>query len=186
MIRFNGYLDNMLVKVNSNDFNKTIDFIKSKWDTFYPNDVFEFHFVEDRLDRLYQSDAMFGKLINFFCLYAVLIGLIGLLGQVRYSIERKRKEMTIRKLLGASSSGMVWMFTKFFSRWLIIGNIIAFPLALYIMQKWLLNFAYRIDIPVALLFVIVVFTLSTSVLIITSQTQRIARSNLASLLRSEW
>ncbi len=122
---------------------ETIKFIEKTWKSFEPDYEFNYQFMDERLDRLYRAEQQSNTLINYFTLFAIIISCLGIFGLASFMAEQKTKEIGIRKVLGASVSLIVRMFSTEFVKLVIIGNILAWPLAYYAMNKWLDNFAYH-------------------------------------------
>ena len=120
-----------------------------------------------------------------FSLLAVFVACLGLFGLGTYTVERKTKEIGIRKVHGANIPQIVFLLTKNFVRWIFIANIIAFPLAYYAMQKWLENFAYRIDIGWAIFILSALMAMIVALLTISVQAIKAARANPVETLRYE-
>ncbi len=173
------------VKLSSGDVFQTMKSIETVWHNFAPSIPFEYNFLDQTFDQIYKSDIKFREAFLVFSNLAIIIALLGLLGLASYSIELKRKEMGIRKVLGSSVSGVMFMLTKEYSKWVIIANIIAWPVTYYLMSKWLQNFAYKVDINllVFLLTGMVVFILA--MIIIGFQVVRAATANPVESLRCE-
>ena len=123
-----------------------IDELKGVWAQLNPTYDFEYGFVDQQLERLYLSEQRMGVLFNTFALLAIFISCLGLCGLAAFTAEQRTKEIGIRKVLGANVAGIVAMLSKGFVRLVVIAALIASPLAWYIMQRWLQDFAYRITI----------------------------------------
>jgi putative ABC transport system permease protein len=145
LINENG-IRSISVKVRSENIRETIRFLEDKWQALRPEYPFEYRFLDDQYNNLYRSEVRLGEIFGVFAVLAVLIACLGLLGLVSFTAEQKTKEIGIRKVLGATVGGIVMLMTKEFSRWIIIANLVAWPIARYSMNAWLENFAYRIDI----------------------------------------
>ncbi|MHB9013210.1 MAG: ABC transporter permease [Ignavibacteriaceae bacterium] len=136
----------LAVKISSNDVASTLGFIKSTWEVMFPNSPIEYSFLDKSLDTLYKSEKKLGMLFTWFSLLSIVISCLGLYGLSLYTGERKTKEIGIRKVIGASVWEIVILLSKEFVKWVLISNLIAWPLAYYIMSKWLQDFAYRTNI----------------------------------------
>lgn len=117
-----------------------------KWKTLSPDYPFEYHFLDESYEQLYESERKTGTIFNFFSLVALFIACLGLYGLASFSAEQRTKEIGVRKVLGASVAEVVFLLSKEFTKWVLMANIIAWPVAYYFMNKWLEDFAYRIDI----------------------------------------
>ncbi|HVO75920.1 MAG TPA: ABC transporter permease [Ignavibacteriaceae bacterium] len=143
---YNYFLQYILIKVNSNDVTGTLRYIEKvskEFSTDYPVD---FKFLDETVDNLYRSIKHTWYLFEAFAFLAILISCMGLFGLASYMIELRTKEIGIRKTLGAAVHGVVILLSREFVKWVIIANLIALPVTYYFMNKWLQDFAYRIEI----------------------------------------
>ena len=136
----------LCLRISSKDISTTIKSIKSKIKEIVPDDPFGYSFLDKEIDKLYKTEQTTGKLSTFIAVIAIFISCLGLLGLVSFSSERRTKEIGIRKVLGATVTDVLVTLTKDFTKWILFANIIACPIAYYFMNKWLEDFAYRIDI----------------------------------------
>ncbi|MFZ0456514.1 MAG: ABC transporter permease, partial [Ignavibacteriaceae bacterium] len=134
------------VRIRSKNIAATISFIRDRWEKYLPLEPFEYYFLDEDFNRLYQAEQKTGEIITAFSFLALLIACLGLLGLTAFTVERKIKEIGIRRVLGASINKIVFMISKEFLKWVLISNFIAWPVAYFFMNKWLQNFAYRIEI----------------------------------------
>jgi putative ABC transport system permease protein len=134
------------LKINVSDVNRTITAIGTKYHNFFPDDPFEFFFLDDLFNRQYQSDQQLGQIFFWFACLAILIACLGLFGLASFTIIQRTREVGIRKVLGASTSGLVLLLSKEFIQLVVIAFLIAMPLAWYSMHLWLEDFAYRIPL----------------------------------------
>lgn len=141
-----GWAAYTLVKIRTQEIKNTIAFIRKKWEEFRPNNAFEYFFLDNSFGRLYRSEKKLGTLLEYFTMIALFISCLGLYGLSAYLVEQRTKEIGIRKVLGASISGIVYFFSKDFIKWVLLANFIAWPVAYYFLHKWLQNFVYRIQI----------------------------------------
>ena len=111
-----------------------------------PGYPFNYIFVDDEYNKLFKSEMLIGKLSRVFALLAIIISCLGLFGLAAYTAERRTKEIGVRKVLGASVSGITGLLSKDFLRLVFISALVAFPLSWWFMHKWLQNFAYKINI----------------------------------------
>lgn len=119
-------------------------FIAAKWKEFDPLYPLEFIFIDDQYDSLYRSEERLSKLFMYFTILAIIVGCLGLFGLSSFSAEQKTKEIGIRKVLGATVTGIILLMLKEFMKWILLAVLIAWPLAYFLMNSWLQNFAYRI------------------------------------------
>lgn len=136
-------LAQVAVRISPNDIPGTMAFLQNKWREFRPRYPFSYYFVDERFDQQYRSEKRILQLIGYFAFLAIFIACLGLFGLALYTAEQSIKEIGIRKVLGASVSSIVFFFSKEFAKWVLLANIIGWPVAYFAMRKWLENFAYR-------------------------------------------
>jgi putative ABC transport system permease protein len=128
------------------DVAATLEFLKNKWQEYRPNFPFQYSFIDERYELLYQSEHRLGQIFGTFSVLAVFIACLGLFGLTSYTAEQRTKEIGIRKVLGASVSTIVVLLSKDFTRLVVVATLAAWPIAYYAMNRWLQEFAYRINI----------------------------------------
>jgi ABC-type antimicrobial peptide transport system permease subunit len=136
----------IVLKSESQNFEALLNSLESSWKTTNPNTPFVFTFVDKEVEKLYGEEKRLSKISVAFTSLAILISCLGLFGLVSFVAEQKKKEIGIRKVLGASVQNVIRLLTKDFLRLVGIAFIIAAPIAYFIMQKWLQDFPYRITI----------------------------------------
>lgn len=134
------------VKISTTDIAKAIAAIEKEWKATAPNQSFTYFFLDEYFNRQYRSEEQFGRLFLNFAILAIFISCLGLFGLSSYSTAQRVKEIGIRKVLGASVSGIVQLLSSDFVKLVLIGITIALPLAWWAMNNWLEDFAYSIDI----------------------------------------
>ena len=155
------------------------------WSDFFPNDPFEYNFVDDAFNYLYQSDIRTSRLLLTFSILAIVIAVLGLFGLSTFAIERRTKEIGIRKVLGASIANILNLLTREFLILVGVAFVIAAPLSLWAMSRWLENFAYRINITVWIFVAGAVATLVIALLAVGVQALRAALANPVKSIKSE-
>jgi putative ABC transport system permease protein len=141
-----AYTGVMLIKLNGIKQAESLSSIEDTWKSFNPNVPFEYHFLDQTYEKLYSVEQRTRTIFNYFSFLAILIACLGLYGLAAFTAERRSKEIGIRKALGADVKSIVSMFTNDFTKLVLLANIIAWPVAYYFMNKWLQDFAYRIEI----------------------------------------
>ncbi len=175
----------MSLKLNQGNMASNIAAVEKKWSALMPGAPFEYKFMDDTLSNLYKSEIQLKKAAVTATILALIIVLLGVVGLISLSIQRRTKEIGIRKVLGSSTSGIILLFIKEFFSVIVIGGVMACPLAYFLMQYWLQGYAYRIDIT-ALPFIISILGLGMlTALIICLQTSRAALANPAASLKTE-
>ena len=134
------------IKLNSADVRASVKSIGDIWTQIYPVDHFEYFFLDEAFDKQYQGDRQFGILFTLFTLLALFIAALGLYGLATYSIQKRTKEIGIRKVNGATAREIVLMLTGEFAKWVGVAFVIACPIAFLVMNRWLQNFAYRTEL----------------------------------------
>lgn len=168
IIRLNTEAGNRLfVKAESGKATEALASLESVLQKHNPDFPFDYHFLDSDFEQMYKSEAVIGKLTNYFAGIAIFISCLGLFGLALFTAEQRKKEIGVRKVLGASVSGIVLMLSKDFLKLVLIANLIALPLSWYLMNRWLNDYAYRTDlswwifaIAFAATLVIAMFTLS--------------------------
>ncbi len=134
------------VKVNSSNIAATVASIKAKYAQFFPGNLFDYYFLDEKFNEQYKNDRLFGKAFGIFAGFAIFIACLGLLGLSLFATTQRTKEIGVRKVLGASVTNIILLLSKDFIRLVLIAFIIASPPAYFIMHEWLQDFAYRINI----------------------------------------
>ncbi len=133
-------------KVGTDNLDQTIATVKQKYAEFFPGNNFSYFFMDEQFNRQYRDDQLFGKITSFFSLLAVLIASLGLFGLSSYTIAQRAKEIGIRKVLGASVTGIVALLSKDFLRLVVVAIVLASPIAWYATSRWLDDFPYKISV----------------------------------------
>lgn len=175
----------MCVRVNGTDLPETLDFIDRRCKSVDPGFVFNYHFVNKTFERMYASEQRLGKIIGAFSLLAVIIASFGLFGLASFAAEARTKEVGIRRVLGASVPGVILLLSRELIALVLVGNIIAWPVAYYFMQKWLQTFAYRIDMNLLLFILAAVVALIIAAITTGYQAVKAATTNPVESLRYE-
>jgi len=173
------------MRVNTKNIPGLISQVQDKWNTMAPGQPFSYSFLDEDFDKMYRADQRTGKLFITFAVLAIFIACLGLFGLVTYAAEQRIKEIGIRKVLGASVSEIVAMISKDFLGLVLIAFVIAFPLAWWMMNKWLQSFAYRINISWLVFVLAGVLTIFIALVTVSFQAIRAAMANPVRSLRSE-
>lgn len=147
-------------KVNPEKFQNSLQSIKENFATFFPGNPFEYFFLDEYYNQQYEPDLKFGEIVQLFTALAIFITVIGLFGIALYTTGRRTKEIGIRKVVGSSVTKIVFLLSKEFIKWVLIANVVAWPVAYYFLSKWLHGFASRIEIGIW------VFILSSTIALI--------------------
>lgn len=175
----------MVVRIHSDDIPGTLAFMEEKWKENITTRPFQYQFLDDMIDNLYKSESRLSNVVFNFTLLSIFVACLGLFGLASYTVEQKTKEIGIRKVLGASISGVILLLSKQFGKLILIANLIAWPLAYYVLHKWLQNFFYRISIGLEIFMLSAALVLAIAFISISYQSIRAALSNPADALRHE-
>ena len=136
----------LFIKTQTTDYQQLLTSLEQQWKATVNNVPFDYRFVDKEVEKLYDEEKRLGEISIVFTILAILISCLGLFGLVSFVAEQKKKEIGIRKVLGASIGSVVQLLTKDFIKLVIIALVIATPIAYYFMQRWLEDFTYRVDI----------------------------------------
>lgn len=157
--------ETLSLKLNSANIQSTIKQVQQKWEATYPDFIFSYQFMDDQIKKFYESEKKMSVMLSAFTSLAIFIGCLGLFSLATFMANQKTKEIGVRKVMGASVESIVLLFSKEYIKLILIGFILAVPCAWYVMNQWLNQFAYKIEIgPVIFLaglvvtFMIAVFT----------------------------
>ncbi len=136
----------IIARAEPGEVNNVLNKLESKWKSFAPATPFDYSFLDEEFNALYQSDQRMGSVFGVFTILSIFVACLGLFGLATYTAERRTKEIGIRKVLGASVQGLVSLLSKDFLKLVFVAAIIAFPVAWWAMNKWLEDFVYRVNI----------------------------------------
>ena len=175
----------MAIRLNSNEAEAPLAKFRQLWEEMAPGQPFAYSFMGARFSQTYRTDLRVGRLITIAACIAVVIGCLGLLGLAAFMAERKTKEIGVRKVLGASVPGLVLMLSRSFSQWVLMANIIGWPVAWLVMRAWLDGFAYRIALHWWVFVLSGVITLVIATLAVSMQAYKAALSDPVKSLKCE-
>ncbi|MEQ8927749.1 MAG: FtsX-like permease family protein [Fulvivirga sp.] len=134
----------MAIKINSNHIGSTIESVRNTWDELVPQHEFNFQFLDSTFEGMYDQEQKLSEMFGLFSGLAIIISCLGLFGLTSFTLQHLRKSVSIRKVLGASTSSVTLLITKYFLKPVIIGMVVAIPIAFYLTKTWLEGFAYNI------------------------------------------
>lgn len=181
----NDWQNNFTLKVSAAGLDKTIAAVQRVWTSYSGGRPFRYSFLDENFSKLYQSDQRFNTVILYLTALAITIGCMGLFGLTAFMIQRRAKEISIRKIVGASVTGIVVLLSKDFIRLVALSILIATPLAWFAMDQWLRNFAYRITIQWWIFLVAGAIAVIIALATVSLQTIKAALTNPVKALRSE-
>jgi ABC-type antimicrobial peptide transport system permease subunit len=182
---YNPYQTFVFAKLNEANIQSSVEYIEEVTKKFAPDYPFNFVFLDEYYNTQYEYEIRIGKVFNFFAVLAIFISCLGLFGLVSFNVDQRVKEIGIRKVLGASVSGIITMLCKEFTKWVLLANIIAWPLAGFLMHHWLNNFVYKINIEWWIYVTAGSIALIIALITISSQAIKAAITNPVESLRYE-
>lgn len=175
----------LYVRISPQNIQESIQFLDDKWQTLTSGLPFNYFFLDDDFDRIYKSETKLSKTFSYVAGLAIFIACLGLLGLISYTAKQKTKEIGIRKVLGASVSKIIFHLSREFIFLIGIANIIGWPIVYYAMNKWLHNFAYRMDLTIWPFLGAAVLVIVITIFSVIFQTTRAALANPIKALRYE-
>lgn len=174
-----------IVEISNDRFDETILSLQTTWNSIETAEVFDYYFLDDALNEVYQKEVKLSKTVNFVSGISMLICFLGLFELVTLTLESKKKEIGIRKVLGASGQTIVQLLSSAYAKTIVISILIGLPISYYLLDQWLSNFVYRVNYSFGLYFLVGFGILVLSVLLIGVQSWKVTRINPVDTLRSE-
>jgi len=178
-------MNTITLSIRVENMNELMQFVKKRWDEHFPGVPFEYSFLDESFDREYRYEDQMGRLLGIITTLGFIIACLGLFGLASFVARYRTKEIGIRKVLGASTTNIVAMLSKKFFMLILISVIIASPLAWYSMNKWLQDFAYRVNMNLVVFFVAAGGALAIALATVCIQGIRAAVANPVNSLRDE-
>jgi putative ABC transport system permease protein len=178
-------LDYIYVKISPDDIPRTLRLLRETWKQGSPNLPFMYSFLDEEFQRLYAAEERWSAIVGYASVFAVIISCLGLFGLSALAIARRTKEIGIRKVLGASVTGLARLVSMDFLKLVIFANIIAWPLAYYAMNRWLRSFAFRIDVEIWVFLLAAILSGGIAVLTLSYQAVKAALADPVESLRFE-
>ncbi|MFH0990927.1 MAG: ABC transporter permease [bacterium] len=179
---FNLYLT---LNIDSRKTSEALAFLQKKWNELFPDTPFTYHFLNDIVNSIYQKEEQFGVLMAFFSALAIVIACLGLFGLATYTAERRRKEIGIRRVLGSSVGGIMFLLSGDLLKSVLLSNVIGLPIAWFVMEGWLENYAQRVDLELWTFLFVAGSVMMISLITVMHQAIRAALSNPVESLRYE-
>ncbi len=179
------YLDNIAVRVHPQNVSEALAFLEEKWQEILPHRPFVYTFLDEHFEQMYRKEQKMGEMFNYFSVLAIFVGCLGLFGLASYTAEQRTKEIGIRKVVGASVSKIILMLSKELVMLVGIAFIIAGPIAYYLMEQWLQEFVYKIELKLLTFILSGMLALVIALLTISYQAMKAALVNPVDALRHE-
>lgn len=174
-----------LIKINSKNLPATVDKIRQVYSKSAPSTPFEFSFLNENFDKLYRNERKQETVLLVFAAIAIFIACLGLFGLTSYSVLKRTKEIGVRKVLGSTVSGIIFLVTKDLLKPVLLASVIALPLGYFFLNKWLQEFAYRIQLHAIIFMVAVLAAMIIAIVTVSFHAIRAARANPVKSLRTE-
>jgi putative ABC transport system permease protein len=173
------------LNIRTDNIPQTLGNVEDQWEKQFPGHPIEYYFLDTYFNRQYQAEDRMGKMFTIFTILGVIIACLGLFGLTSFMVEQKTKEIGVRKVLGASVREIVLMLSKDIVKWVLVANLIAWPLAYWALNEWLSNFAYRINIGFGILALSAILAVVIALLTISYQSLKAACANPINALKYE-
>ena len=175
----------MAVKVNTDNYKEVLAYIQNIWEEVAPTRPFEYSFLDEELNALYKDESSFSKLSIILTILAIVIACLGIIGLTSFMVERKTKEISVRRVHGATVAHVNTLLSREFLWLILIANLISWPLAYMVIKRWLENFSKHIDMQWYLFVVSALVTVLITILITSIHAYRASRMNPADTLKYE-
>ena len=175
----------LALRIRPENTAQTLSFLETQWKHFVPDAPFEYHFLDEVIEWVYFNEQLTGKMLGVFSLLAIFVACLGLFGLAAFMVQSRTKEIGVRKVLGASTSHLVMLLSREFIFLVLFANLIAWPIAYYLMRDWLSGFAYQTDLNVLPFVASAIMALIIAFGTVSMQAIRAARSNPIDALRYE-
>jgi putative ABC transport system permease protein len=182
---FRPWLRRMYVKIRSDNISGTLRSLENTWNQMNLGYPFEYRFLDEDFHTLYESEAKLGNVFQSFAALAVFIACLGLFGLASFVAEQKTKEIGIRKVLGSSTTGIIALLNREFLRWILVSCLIAWPVAYFVMQRWIQKFAYRAESTIGVFVLAGGIGLAVALVTVSVQSLKAARANPVDSLKHE-
>jgi putative ABC transport system permease protein len=185
VLRLGSSRGKLILRIQGEDVAGTIETLRRKWAEFAPGEPFEYFFLDDRFNKMYESELRIGRIFGSFAGLAVFIGCLGLFGLAAFSAAKRTKEIGVHKVFGAKVHDVIRLLVREFALLVVVANLIAWPVAYLIMSDWLKNFAYRTGIGWAGFVLTGLGTLAVALLTVGFQSVKAASASPAETLKYE-
>jgi ABC-type antimicrobial peptide transport system permease subunit len=179
------WLNFIYIRIKPDNISEILKYTENQWKQFFPGVPFQYIFVDQALANVYLSVEQIGVLFRYFTIFAIVIACLGLFGLSAYIAEQRTKEIGVRKVLGATVPGVTLLLSREFIKWVLIANLIAWPVAYFVMKGWLNNFAYRTRLGLDIFILSGLLAFAIALLTVSFQSIKAALTNPVDNLRYE-
>jgi len=181
----NDRLRLLSIRIREGNLQETLTFLEEKWKEAEPNRPFDYYFLDESFDSHYRTEEKLSTIFSYFTAFTLLVACLGLFGLASFTAEQRTKEIGIRKALGSSIVGILFLLIKEFTKWVVVANIVAWPLAYFALHRWLQHFAYRTDMSLWMFLLSGALALLIALLTVGYQAVKAAQANPVMSLRYE-
>ena len=185
LVRSGFNLPFIIVRLHPGNIGQGVDAVRNLWKELLPNSPFQYTFLDQEYQQLYENEQRMSQVFIVFAILAIFIACLGLFGLAAYVAERRTKEIGIRKVLGASVGKITLMLSMDFLKLIFVAALIAFPIAWWAMNRWLEDFAYRVNVEWWIFALALFLAISIALITISFQAIRAAVANPVKSLRTE-
>jgi len=179
------WFSTMLIRLAPGDIPASLAAVEQTWNRVLPNSPLDYRFLDEDFEWMYRVETGMSQLVMYFSLLAIIIASLGLFGLASFTAEQRTKEIGIRKVLGASAANLVMLLSNQFTKWVLIANVIEFPIAYLILSKYLENYAYRIELGVGPFLLAGILALIIALITVSFQAVKAALANPVDALKYE-
>jgi len=180
-----GFMRTVSIRVSGDNMQEVIDWVGEVRESFNPVFPIQYSFLSEELDTLYEEERVIFALVISFTILIIFIAALGLLGLSSFMTVKRTRETGVRRVMGASQNQILMLFLTQFSKWVIISNVLAWPLAFFVMKFWLQNFTFRVDFPFWTFIISLLLSLTIAVISVSWQSLKASRMNPAASIRVE-
>jgi putative ABC transport system permease protein len=173
------------LKLNTTDLPSLMSFVKQKWAAHFPESPYQFFFLDEQFNNQYKSDKLFATVLWLFTIIAIIVACLGLFGLSLYTVAKRMKEISIRKVLGASLGQITGLITKDYIKLVLIAGVIALPVGYYLLNNWLKKYAFHISIDIWFFLLPLLLIIAIALITVLYQSIRAAVRNPVKSLRTE-
>lgn len=179
------WLNNILFRIEPGDITKTMSDLEKMWEEVLPGYPFDYYFVDEELEERYRGQEVIGKLLKYFAIIAIVVACLGLFGLASFTAEQRTKEFGIRKAMGADGKRLIILISRQFSYLVLISIVLGCPIAWYLLNKWLQDFAYRDKLHWWIYVLAALLAFILALISVIYQAVKVSRTNPADSLRYE-
>jgi len=180
-----NFMRALSIRVPDQNFEEVLNWVEEKREEFNPSYPIQYSYLNEELKAQYGEEKVIFGLVISFTVLIIFIAALGLLGLSSFMTVKRTRETGVRRVMGASQNQILYLFLSQFSKWVIVSNIVAWPISYFAMKNWLQNFTYRIDFPFWTFIISLLLSLTIAVITVSWQSIKASRMNPAASIRVE-